>query len=255
LSGVARLGDPRQECPRIAFVTIGHRGFHPSLHNSTEAHSRPSRQAVCDTGNLRVIERPDVSWEGSHRPLRPCITYRPRGAGTNGRGDHHSSATTASLPALSSFASHPRVHPGRTEHLADGIVITPSHTSSRERCLQLQQTLTNGGPDDTDPPPPLRVGSKNVPTSCFGVNAGAKRVPVAERFHQGCDHGMRKTCPPYVKTPTSSPWMPFGRRPKLGVDPLGGAAVLTLLGTYHELKLSFEHQAVVTKSLTPILLS
>jgi phosphoglucomutase len=210
------LSDPNQ---LVSFGTSGHRGS--SLHGTfTEAHILAITQAICD--------------------------YR-RGQGTNGPlymgKDTHALSTPAQRTALEVLAGNEvdtviqrddGVTPtpvisrailvynrSRKEHLADGIVITPSHNPPEDGGFKYNPT--NGGPADTDVTKWVQDRANEL---LRGGNSGVKRVPFVQALKAGTTR-QEDFVLPYVNDLRNVIDMDAIRTAglKLGVDPLGGAAV------------------------------
>src|SRR5260370_20438769 len=110
---------------------------------------------------------------------------------------------------------------GRKEHLADGIVITPSHNPPEDGGFKYNPT--NGGPADTD----VTKWVQDRANELLRVgNSGVKRVPFATAIKAGRTH-QEDFVLPYVNDLRNVIDMDAirGAGLKLGVDPLGGAAV------------------------------
>src|SRR5262249_12674686 len=110
---------------------------------------------------------------------------------------------------------------GRKEHLADGIVITPSHNPPEDGGLKYNPT--NGGPADTDVTKWVQDRANEL---LRGGNAGVKRTPFARALKVGTTH-EEDFIVPYVEDLRNVIDMDAicAAGLKLGVDPLGGAAV------------------------------
>ncbi len=110
---------------------------------------------------------------------------------------------------------------GRMEHLADGIVITPPHDPPEDGGFKYNPT--NGGPADTDVTRWVQDRANELLRS---GNAGVKRVPFVTALKAGTTH-QEDFVQPYVNDLRNvidmDPIRSAGL--KLGVDPLGGAAV------------------------------
>jgi phosphoglucomutase len=109
---------------------------------------------------------------------------------------------------------------GRKEHLADGIVITPSHNPPEDGGFKYNPT--NGGPADTDV---TRWVENRANELLRGNNAGVKRVPFAAAIKAATTH-QEDFVLPYVRDLGNVVDIDVirGAGLKLGVDPLGGAA-------------------------------
>ena len=110
---------------------------------------------------------------------------------------------------------------GRKEHLADGIVITPSHNPPEDGGFKYNPT--NGGPADTDVTKWVQDRANEL---LRADNAGVKRVPFATALKAATTH-QEDFVLPYVNDLRNVIDMDAIRAAglKLGVDPLGGAAV------------------------------
>ncbi len=110
---------------------------------------------------------------------------------------------------------------GRTERLADGIVITPSHNPPEDGGFKYNPP--NGGPADTDV---TRWIQDRANALLREGNAGVKRVP-SPAMRADTTSGSRTSCMPYVEDLRNVIDMDAIRdaRLRLAVDPLGGAAV------------------------------
>ena len=109
---------------------------------------------------------------------------------------------------------------GRKEHLADGIVITPSHNPPEDGGFKYNPP--NGGPADTDV---TRWVEDRANELLRAGNAGVKRVPFAKAIQAATTH-QEDFVLPYVRDLKNVVDMDAirGADLKLGVDPLGGAA-------------------------------
>jgi phosphoglucomutase len=110
---------------------------------------------------------------------------------------------------------------GRKEHLADGIVITPSHNPPEDGGFKYDPT--NGGPADTDV---TRWVQDRANELLRAGNAGVKRVSFDKAIHAASTH-QDDFLLPYVRDLKNIIDMDaiHGAKLKLGVDPMGGAAL------------------------------
>jgi phosphoglucomutase len=110
---------------------------------------------------------------------------------------------------------------GRKVHLADGIVITPSHNPPEDGGFKYNPT--NGGPADTDVTNWVQDRANEL---LRGGNSGVQRVPFATAIKAETTH-QEDFVLPYVNDLRNVIDMDAIRAAglKLGVDPLGGAAV------------------------------
>jgi phosphoglucomutase len=109
----------------------------------------------------------------------------------------------------------------RQEHLADGIVITPSHNPPEDGGFKYNPP--NGGPADTDV---TRWVENRANELLRAKNAGVKRIPFAKAIRSATTH-QEDFVLPYVRDLKNVVDMDAirGARLKLGVDPLGGASL------------------------------
>src|SRR5262249_3624642 len=110
---------------------------------------------------------------------------------------------------------------GRKDHLADGIVITPSHNPPEDGGFK--SNPTNGGPAATDVTKWVQDRANELLRQ---GNAGVRRVPFAAALKAGTTHPEDFVLP-YVNDLRNVIDMDLirGAGLKLGVDPLGGAAL------------------------------
>src|SRR5262249_50184492 len=110
---------------------------------------------------------------------------------------------------------------GRADHLADGVVITPSHNPPADGGFKYN--ATNGGPADTD----VTRWVQNRANELLKIGNGAvKRVPFARAAKASTTHAQ-DFVEAYVRDLQNVVDMEAIRTAglKLAVDPLGGAAV------------------------------
>ena len=112
---------------------------------------------------------------------------------------------------------------GRKEkdHLADGIVITPSHNPPEDGGFKYDPP--NGGPADTDV---TRWVENRANELLRAGNAGVKRIPFAKAIRSATTH-QEDFVLPYVRDLKNVVDMDAirGAHLRLGVDPLGGASL------------------------------
>jgi phosphoglucomutase len=110
---------------------------------------------------------------------------------------------------------------GRKEHLADGIVVTPSHNPPEDGGFKYNPP--NGGPADTDVTGWVQRRANEL---LHGGNAGVKRVPFTAAIKAASTH-QEDLVLPYVEDLRSVVDVDAIRAANLtlAVDPLGGAAM------------------------------
>ena len=137
------LGDPRQ---RVKFGTSGHRGT-PLDGSLTAAHIVAITQAICDYRRGQAIDGPLYMGKDTHAlsSLAQDIALEVL-AGNDVDTIVQRDGGFTPTPVISrAILVHNR---GRTAHLADGIVITPSHNPPEDGGFKYNPP--NGGPADTD---------------------------------------------------------------------------------------------------------
>src|SRR6266481_4319183 len=214
-----RKPDPAEPAQQISFGTSGHRGS-PLTGSFNEAHILAITQAICDYRRRHGISGPLYMGRDTHAVSGPAQRTALEVLAANGvetviQGGDGVTPT----PAISRvILAHNR---GRTDRLADGIVITPSHNPPEDGGFKYNPT--NGGPADSEVTnwiqeranALLRVG-----------NADTKRVPFVAAIGATTTH-EHDFIAPYVDDLRNVVDMEaiHAARLKLGVDPLGGAAV------------------------------
>ena len=210
------LADPNQ---RVSFGTSGHRGS--SLNGTfTEAHILAITQAICDYRGGHGIDGPLYMGKDTHALSSPAQRTAIEVLAGNGvetiiQRDDGVTPTPVISRAILVY------NQGRSEHLADGIVITPSHNPPEDGGFKYNPT--NGGPADTDVTnwvqdranELLRAGNRDV-----------RRIPFARAITSATTH-EQNFVEPYVRDLQNVVDMEAIRsaKLKLAVDPLGGAAV------------------------------
>jgi phosphoglucomutase len=202
----------------VSFGTSGHRGS-PLLGTFNEDHILAITQAVCDYRRNQGVDGPLYLGKDTHAISGPAQRTALEVLVANGvetviQRDDGVTPTPVISHAILVY------NRGRKLHLADGIVITPSHNPPRDGGIKYNPT--NGGPADIDVSHWLQQRANSLLRL---NNAGVKRTPFAsairsERVHQE-DFVL-----PYVNDLRNVVDMEAIRtsRLKLGVDPLGGAA-------------------------------
>ena len=209
------VGDPTQ---RVSFGTSGHRGS-PFRGSFTAAHIAAITQAICDYRRGQGIDGPLYMGKDTHALSEPAQrtalevltanaveTIIQRGAGVT------------PTPVISrAILVYNR---GRKAHLADGIVVTPSHNPPEDGGFKYNPP--NGGPADTV----VTEWVQNRANELLRTgNAGVKRVPFATAIKAAGTH-QEDFVLPYVQDLRNVVDMDAirGAGLELGVDPLGGAA-------------------------------
>jgi phosphoglucomutase len=209
------LGDPNQ---MVSFGTSGHRGS--PLHGTfTEAHILAITQAICDYRGSVGTDGPLYMGKDTHAVSDPAQRSALEVLAANHvetiiQQDNGVTPTPVISRAILVY------NRGRQQHLADGIVITPSHNPPEDGGFKYNPT--NGGPADTDV---TRWVEDRANELLRGNNAGVKRTPFAAAIKAGSTH-QEDFILPYVRDLRNVVDMDAiqGSGLRLGVDPLGGAA-------------------------------
>jgi phosphoglucomutase len=207
--------DPNQ---LVSFGTSGHRGS--SLHGTfNEAHVLAITQAICDYRRTQGTDGPLYMGKDTHALSGPAQrTALEVLAANNVETVIQERDAVTPTPVISrAILVYNR---GRKEHLADGIVITPSHNPPEDGGFKYNPT--NGGPADTDVTHWVEARANEL---LRAGNAGVKRVPFNQAMQAACTH-TEDFILPYVHDLKNVVDMDAirGARLKLAVDPLGGAA-------------------------------
>jgi phosphoglucomutase len=209
------LGDNNQ---MVSFGTSGHRGS-PLRGTFTEAHILAITQAICDYRRDRGTDGPLYMGKDTHALSDPAQRTALEVLAANGVETviQRDDAATPTPVISRAILVHNR---GRADHLADGIVITPSHNPPEDGGFKYNPT--NGGPADTDV---TRVVEARANELLRGKNSGVKRIPFATAIKSSIVHEDDFVLP-YVRDLENVVDLDAIRTAglKLGVDPLGGAA-------------------------------
>ncbi len=211
--------DPTDPNQLVSFGTSGHRGTSSNA-TFTEAHILAITQAICEYRKNQGITGPLFMGKDTHALSRPAERVALEVLAANGvetfiQGDDGFTPT----PVISrAILTH---NQGRSQGLADGIVVTPSHNPPTDGGFKYN--LSNGGPADTDVTDLiqdranelLRVGNKDV-----------RRVDFEAALKASTTH-EEDFVTPYVQDLSNVVDLEAIRSAgvRIGVDPLGGASV------------------------------
>jgi len=208
------LSDPSQ---LVSFGTSGHRGS--PLHGAfTEAHILAITQAICDYRRGQGIDGPLYMGKDTHGVSAPAQRTALEVLAANAvetiiqRDDGVTPTPVISWAILT-------YNCGRREHLADGIVVTPSHNPPEDGGFKYNPT--NGGPADTDV---TRWIENRANALLRGGNTDVRRMPLAAAMKAATTH-QDDFVLPYVRDLRNVVDMEAIHNAglKLAVDPLGGA--------------------------------
>ena len=209
------LEDPNQ---LVSFGTSGHRGS-PIHGTFTESHILAITQAICDYRRARGTDGPLFMGKDTHALSSPAQRTALEVLAANNvetviqQGD----AVTPTPVISRAILVYNRC---RTEHLADGIVITPSHNPPEDGGFKYNPA--NGGPADTDVTHWVETRANEL---LRAGNAEVKRIPLKSAFQASSTH-QEDFMLPYVRDLKNVVDVDAIRSAKLkiAVDPLGGAA-------------------------------
>jgi len=210
------LEDPNQ---LVSFGTSGHRGT-PLRGTFTESHILAITQAICDYRRQHGTDGPLCMGKDTHALSGPAQrTALEVLAANEVETIIQQNDGVAPTPVISrAILAYNR---DRKEHQADGIVITPSHNPPEDGGFKYNPT--DGGPADTVV---TRWVENRANELLRGGNAGVKRVSFAKALRAASTH-QEDFVLPYVHDLKNVVEMDTirGAGLKIGVDPLGGAAL------------------------------
>jgi phosphoglucomutase len=215
----ARRPDVGDASQRVAFGTSGHRGT--SLKGSfNEAHILAVTQAICEHRRAKSIDGPMYVGKDTHALSTPAERTALEVLAANGvraivQRDNGFTPTPAISRAILAY------NRGRTEHPADGLVITPSHNPPQDGGFKYNPP--NGGPADTDV---ARWVQDRANELLRADNAGVERAGIDGAKRNGTIR-EEDLVTPYVRDLEHVIDMAAIRsaRLSLAVDPLGGAGI------------------------------
>jgi phosphoglucomutase len=210
------LGDRNQ---KVSFGTSGHRGTSRDG-TFTDAHIAAITQAICEYRQQHKIDGPVYMGKDTHALSGPAQRTALEVLAANGAETiiQHGDGVTPTPVISRAILVYNRA---RSEHLADGIIITPSHNPPEDGGFKYNPP--NGGPADTDVTSWIEDRANALLRE---KNAGVKRVPYAQALKAATTH-EEDFILPYVNDLKNVVDMAAIKSAglKLGVDPLGGAAV------------------------------
>jgi phosphoglucomutase len=214
-----RKPDPDNPQQLVSFGTSGHRGS-PLENTLNEAHILAITQAICDYRASNDISGPLYMGKDTHAVSGPAQRTALEVLAANGvdtiiqRGDGFTPTPSISRAILA-------YNRDKKDRFADGIVVTPSHNPPADGGFKYNPP--QGGPADTDitdwiqqrANDLLRAGNRGVKRNSYEAALKASTTQEADLVR------------PYVEDLTAVIDMEAIRaaRVKIGVDPLGGAAL------------------------------
>ena len=214
----ARKPDVADPTQLVSFGTSGHRGT-PFRSSFTEAHIQAITQAICDYRRAHGIDGPLYMGKDTHALSEPAQRTALEVLVANGvetviQRDGGVTPTPVISRAILVY------NRGRKDHLADGIVVTPSHNPPEDGGFKYNPP--HGGPADTDV---TKWIEERANTLLRDGNVGVRRLPYAKAIASASAH-QDDFVLPYVRDLENVVDMAAirGADLRLGVDPLGGAA-------------------------------
>ncbi len=204
---------------RVAFGTSGHRGS--SLKTSfNEQHILAVTQAICDYRKEQGYDGPLFVGKDTHALSEPAFITAVEVLAANGvtffyQDDFGYTPTPVISHAILTYNA------GRSEHLADGVVITPSHNPPQDGGFKYNPP--HGGPADT-------TATKIIEDRANAILAeglkSVKRVTRTRAFAASVAKPY-DYIDPYVSDLANMVNMDAirGAGLKIGVDPLGGSGI------------------------------
>src|SRR5437867_1267524 len=209
------VDDPTQ---LVSFGTSGHRGS-PFRGSFTEAHIAAMTQAICDYRRGQGIDGPLYMGKDTHALSEPAQRPALEVLAANGvETIIQRNAGVTPTPVISrAILVYNR---GRKGHLADGIVVTPSHNPPADGGFKYNPP--HGGPADVDVTEWIQNRANEL---LRAGNAGVKRMAFTAAVKAPTTH-EEDFILPYVQDLRSVVDMDAiaAAGLALGVDPLGGAA-------------------------------
>jgi phosphoglucomutase len=211
--------DPADPAQRVAFGTSGHRGS--SLKNSfNEDHILATTQAICDHRRETGLTGPLFIGIDTHALAEPALASAVEVFAANGVDIMIDEAGGYTPTPVISHAIL-SYNKGRASGLADGVVISPSHNPPEDGGYKYNPP--HGGPADTDVTGKVE---KQANAYMAAGMQGVRRTPY-ERARKAPSTHPHNYITPYVADLGNSVDMALvaSSGVKIGIDPLGGAAV------------------------------
>ena len=211
--------DPADVNQLVSFGTSGHRGTSSNA-TFTEAHILAITQAICEYRRNQGVTGPLFMGKDTHALSRPAERVALEVLAANGvetfiQSDDGFTPTPVISRAILTY------NQGRSEGLADGIVVTPSHNPPTDGGFKYN--LTNGGPADTDVTDAIQNRANEL---LRDGNRGVRRIKFEAALKASTTH-VQDFVMPYVQDLAKVVGLEAIRSAgvKIGVDPLGGASV------------------------------
>ena len=237
-----RVPDINNPHERVSFGTSGHRGS-PLDGSLNEAHILAITQAICEYRAMKKISGALFMGKDTHAVSGPAQRSALEVLAANG--------VETVIQCEDGFTPTPSIsrailvyNRNRKDHFADGIVVTPSHNPPADGGFKYNPP--EGGPADTDITDWIQDRANEMLRT---RNREVKRISYSAALHASTTH-QEDLVRPYVDDLTAVIDMDAIRsaRVKIGVDPLGGAALgyWESIGERYRLELT-----VVNKKIDP----
>ena len=237
-----RVPDINNPHERVSFGTSGHRGS-PLDGTLNEAHILAMTQSICEYRAMKKISGPLFMGKDTHAVSGPAQRSALEVLAANGvetviQCDEGFTPTPSISRAILTYNRN------RKDHFADGIVVTPSHNPPADGGFKYNPP--EGGPADADITDWIQDRANEMLRT---RNREVKRISYSTALHASTTH-QEDLVRPYVDDLTAVIDMDAIRsaRVKIGVDPLGGAALgyWESIGERYRLELT-----VVNKKIDP----
>ncbi|MFF9794440.1 phosphoglucomutase (alpha-D-glucose-1,6-bisphosphate-dependent) [Streptomyces bacillaris] len=211
--------DPAEPAQRVTFGTSGHRGSALAAAFNDD-HIAATTQAICDYRARQGTDGPLFLGADTHALSEPARTTALEVLAANG--------ATVLIDSEDGYTPTPAVshailtyNQGRTEHLADGIVVTPSHNPPADGGFKYNPP--NGGPAASDATSWIQDRANALIEA--GLD-GVRRIPYTRALAADTTH-RHDFLTAYVDDLPSVLNLDAVREAgiRIGADPLGGASV------------------------------
>ncbi|MBV9299535.1 MAG: alpha-D-glucose phosphate-specific phosphoglucomutase [Verrucomicrobia bacterium] len=211
--------DPADPNQLVSFGTSGHRGTSSNA-TFTEAHILAITQAICEYRRDQGITGPLFMGKDTHALSRPAERVALEVLAANGMETfiQRNDGFTPTPVISHSILGYNR---GRSEEFADGIVVTPSHNPPTDGGFKYNPP--NGGPADTEVTDWIQNRANEL---LRGDNKDVHRIEFEAALKASTTHAHDYVTA-YVEDLANVIDLDSIRAAgvKIGVDPLGGAAV------------------------------
>jgi phosphoglucomutase len=214
----AERPDPAIREQRVAFGTSGHRGSALNV-AFNELHILATTQAICDYRNAQHIDGPLYLGIDTHALSEPAFVSAMEVLAANG--------VEVMIDANRGYTPTPVVshailtyNRGRKSGLADGIVVTPSHNPPEDGGFKYNPP--HGGPSETGATKAIEQAANELMADPSRI----RRVPFGKALRAATTH-QHDYVAAYVADLNAVVDLDAVRSSglRIGVDPLGGAAV------------------------------